>query len=55
MYQQSKYAILRGFELNILSFTLDRVLNIPQLPGYEYIRILNMSGFIKNMLHHIHA
>ena len=49
---------LTVLNINILSYVFVRILNITRLqniPGSEYIRVLNMSGFIKKMLHHIDA
>ena len=49
---------LRVLNINTSSYLFDRVLNIPRFQIFhssEYIRVLDMSGFIKKTLHHIHA
>ena len=53
MYQESKYAILKGLEyysIFLTGFWIYHAFKICQ--NSEYIRVLNMSGFIKKMLHH---
>ena len=49
---------IRALNINTSSYLFDRVLNIPRFQIFhssEYIRVLDMSGFIKKTLHHIHA
>ena len=50
---------LRVLNINTSSYLFGRILNIPRfqnMPGSsKYIRVLNMSGFIKRTLHHTDA